>query len=168
MAIDVNKTRWAVYRKSTKTVLDRNKIWPVHNGGPIVDPDPDYVWLLHVEEDFPDYDHFTQRVVRTEKTDLRSKTINTQWSLVDLTEDEKEAILPEYFKTSGGIKLKVDDDSQNAFTRMVAMIDLAGMTGSTKVNIKDVYGIIHELTVSNLKESLQEYGAYCYTRFLSQ
>jgi len=165
--IDTENTSWAVYQKSTKSILSRRKKWPVANGGPIIDLDSDYVWLLEFRTPKPSYNDNTQYLKKVEKVNLTGKKLETNWEVIDLTQEEIDAKLGSFFETSGGIKLDVSIDAQNAFTRMNSMIQLTGMANSENVQIKDIAGDLHTLTVTQLKTILKEYGTHCYNLFLS-
>lgn len=80
--VDIQNTLWAVYRQSTGQVISRRKRWPRPDGGEIVGLDPDYVYLLHVDDAEPDYDSRLVQLVGTETIDVQANelrlTFNTQ------------------------------------------------------------------------------------------
>lgn len=130
---------------------------------------PHIKWLLEVKEPAPAYDSATQRLERTKTYDVENETVTDGYNIIDLTQAEIDAKVPDHYETSGspGIKLAVQEKDQNAFARMNTLIDLAGMAGTDVITVKDVYDQTHQMTVSEFKTEMVAYGQYCYTLFLS-
>ena len=76
------ETRWAVLRFSTGEIIGRNKAWPVADGSAIPGLDPDFVYLLHIEDARPDYDSRLYSLTGTETVDADANTITKAWAAV--------------------------------------------------------------------------------------
>lgn len=73
--VDVENTRWSIYRISTGEIVGRNKRWPVADGSEIPGLDPDYVYLLQLRDAVPDYDGRLYQLVSTETIDVEANEI---------------------------------------------------------------------------------------------
>ena len=79
--VDVANTQWAVYQASTGQIIDRRKTWPRADGGEIVGLDPDYVYLLHVDDAEPNYDSRLYVLEGVEEVDVPSNELRLSWSV---------------------------------------------------------------------------------------
>ena len=124
-------------------------------------------WLLDVKEARPSFDPLTQKLNRLPVSyDVANETATlTSYEVVDLTQDEIDAKIPPHFATSQGIKLDVSLESQNAFTRMMTLIEQAQMPAEQEIKVQDVLKETHTITVGELKTELVGYGLYCYELF---
>jgi hypothetical protein len=86
--VDVENTRWAVLKLSTGEIISRNQTWPRADGGEISGLDPDYVYLLHVEDTRPDYDSRIYSLVGTETVDADANEIRKTWETVKRPDEE--------------------------------------------------------------------------------
>lgn len=80
--VDVVGTRWAIYQVSTQTIIGRNKVWPVADGSEIPDLDPDFVYLLHVNDTPPDYDSRLYLLDGQEGVDVDANVLHLSWTPV--------------------------------------------------------------------------------------
>jgi hypothetical protein len=78
--VDVENTEWAVYQVSTGQIIARHQSWPRADGEEIVGLDPDYVYLLHVDDAEPDYDSRLFVLVGTETIDVPNNQLLLHWS----------------------------------------------------------------------------------------
>lgn len=78
--VDVVNTRWAVYQVSTGQVIGRNKKWPVLDGSEIPGQDPDFVYLLHINDAQPDYDARLYFLNGNETVDVSANEIRLSWT----------------------------------------------------------------------------------------
>jgi len=163
--VDTQNTRWSIYQVSTSTVVARRKRWPTADGNQIPGQDPDFVWLLESNSTSPDFDQWTQKLEALEVISLPENTINYGYQVVQLNQDEIDAITPAHYVASNGLKLDVSDEAQNAFSRMLALINESGMADAETVVIKDIYGARFGLTVGQLRPILVAYGLHCYGLF---
>ena len=124
-------------------------------------------WLIEVKDSKPSFDPLTQKLKRLPVSyDVANETATLQsYEVVSLTQAEIDAKIPAHFETSQGIKLDVLLESQNAFTRMMALIEQAQMPDSQEVKVQDVLKETHTLTVGELKTELVSYGLHCYELF---
>ena len=124
-------------------------------------------WLIEVKDSKPSFDPLTQKLKRLPVSyDVANETATLQsYEVVSLTQAEIDAKIPAHFETSQGIKLDVSLESQNAFTRMMALIEQAQMPDSQEVKVQDVLKETHTITVGELKTELVSYGLYCYELF---
>lgn len=129
---------------------------------------PNIKWLINVKEDAPAYDSSTQKLVRSTTYDVDAETATDGYEVVALTQEEIDARTPASFTTSGGIKLAVEEQDQNAFARMKTLLDLQGAGDADPITIKDVDGATHTITVADFNAAMLEYGVHCYTAFLSE
>jgi len=161
--VDTENTKWAVYKISTSEIIRKNAAWPTADGSEIPGLDGDLAMLLETKATPPAYDSATQKLERSETINVAENSIVYGWNVVALTQEEIDARTPASFTTSGGIKLAVEEQDQNAF----ALIDLAGMADTDSITIKDVDGNTHNVTVAEFKAIMVAYGNYCYAQFLS-
>ena len=124
-------------------------------------------WLIEVKEAKPSYDSSTQKIKKLPVNyDVANETATTQsFEVVDLTQDEIDAKIPPHFLSDGGIKYDVATDAQNAFTRMLTLVDQAQMPAEAELTVKDVLGDVQTLTVSVFKLDMIAYGLHCYELF---
>jgi len=163
--VDVASSRWTIYRVSTSETVAKRKRWPVADGGAIPGQDPDLAWLLESSSTAPEFDQWTQKLEPLESISIPDNTINYGYQIVQLSQDEIDAITPAHFVADNGIKMDVSDDAQNAFSRMLALINESGMADAETVVIKDIYGTRFGLTVGQLRPILVAYGLHCYALF---
>lgn len=78
--VDVTNTQWAVFQISTAQVIARRQQWPRSDGGEIQGLDPDYVYLLHVDDAEPNYDSRLYQLVGTETIDVPSNELRLSWA----------------------------------------------------------------------------------------
>jgi len=123
-------------------------------------------WLIEVKETQPSYDSLTQKIKRLPVNyDVANETATIQsFEVVGLTQDEIDAKIPAHVDI-GGIKYDVSEQAQNAFTRMMSLIDHAGMAPTDEVAVKDVLGTSHAITVEDFSSDMIQYGLHCYTLF---
>lgn len=119
-----------------------------------------------------DFDPATQKLQLVENANLRTKPKKFQkkFEVVALTQEELDAIAARpkpYFETSAGYQLNISDESQNAFSRMLNLITLQEMADTDMVQISDYLGNHHDVSVADFKAILKEYGAYCYSLFIT-
>ena len=87
--VDVENTRWAVYQVSTGEIVGRNKLWPVADGSEIPGLDPDYVYLLHVNDTPPDYDARLYTLTTTEGIDVDGNELHLTYATEKRPTDEQ-------------------------------------------------------------------------------
>jgi len=85
---------WALYQKSTSTILKRRQATPGTADGSLpVGLDPDLAWLVEQESVQPQYDPATHRLERGEtlaldQNDSRTGTLTETWTAVALPQAE--------------------------------------------------------------------------------
>jgi len=123
-------------------------------------------WLIEVREARPSFDPTTQKLKRLPVSyDVATETATIQsWEVVDLTQEEIDAKLPPHVDI-GGIKYDISEASQNAFTRMMTLVQQAGMAPTDDVAVKDVLGVSHAITVETFSSDMVQYGLHCYTLY---
>lgn len=165
--VDVNNTLWSVYDVSQGQIIRRKVRWPVITGTEIPQLDDNIVWLLESQESRPDYDPWTQKQEPTETVDVEANTVTRGWQVVELTQEEQDALLPPHFTSDSGIKLDASETAQAKFANFLVLINEAQMPETDMIIIKDVYGNQHGLSVADLRLLLVAYGTYCYSIFVS-
>jgi hypothetical protein len=86
-------SRWAAWRISTAKIIKHNKPWPRHDGGEIVDLDPDLVPLLEVQATKPAFDSALQRLTRSDPVvDVAANTHTHGWTVVQIPQEELDDI----------------------------------------------------------------------------
>jgi hypothetical protein len=128
---------------------------------------PNIKWLLDVKESTPAYDEWTQKLEKVTNYDVVNETATDTYNVVALTQEEQDAKVPAHYTTSGGIKLKIDDASQNAFANLLTLLNQSGAADTDTVTVKDVYGNINQMDFATFKTEIVAYGNYCYTQFLA-
>lgn len=130
----------------------------------------DVKWLIEVREPRPSFDSLTQKLKRLPVDyDVANETATMQsWEVVALTQEEIDAKLPAHYTTTtpvSGIKLSTSLESQNAFTRMVTLVNQAQLPDTDIVKVNDILGEAFELTVSDFNVTMVAYGQHCYELF---
>lgn len=80
--VDVENTRWAVLKISTGEIVSRRKKWPRADGGEIVGLDPDFAYLLHVDQTPPDYDSRLYALQGTETVDVPENALRLEYAAI--------------------------------------------------------------------------------------
>ena len=163
--VDVYNTLWSVYDVSQGQIIRRKVRWPVITGTEIPQLDDNIVWLLESQESRPDFDVWTQKLELTEAVDVAGNSVARGWQVVELTQEEQDALLPPHYTSDSGIKLDVSETAQAKFANFLVLINEAQMPETDMVLIKDVYGNQHGLSVADLRPLLVAYGLYCYQIF---
>lgn len=73
------ESRWAVLQISTNTIIARNVVWPVADGGEIPGLDPDYVYLRQIADAEPNYDPRLFTLQATESVDIPGNELRTSF-----------------------------------------------------------------------------------------
>lgn len=87
--VDVANTRWAIYQISTGEIVARRKVWPREDGGEIVGQDPDFVYLMHVDDAQPQYDSRLFTLEGTEGVDVDANVLHLTWDAVARPNEER-------------------------------------------------------------------------------
>ena len=125
-------------------------------------------WLIEVKEAQPSYDSSTQKIKRLPVNyDVANETATIQsFEVVDLTQEEIDAKLPAHFlSTTTAIKYDVALEAQNAFTRMLTLVNEAQMPSDQALVVKDVLGASIGITVEQFHADMIAYGLHCYELF---
>ena len=157
---------YTIYNSDTQEVIANDRPWPTADGVTVPEMGEDIHILLQVIETKPFYDTATQKLKRLPVNyDIINKTATLKsWEVVALTQEEIDSKFPAHVEI-GGIKYDVSEQAQNAFTRMMSLIDHAGMAPTDEVAVKDVLGTSHALTVEDFSSDMIQYGLHCYTLF---
>ena len=158
---------WSIWSISGNAIVAKNKRWPRSDGEAVAGADADLVYLLETKEARPTYDGWTQKLEATETVDVAANTVTRGWQVVALDQSEQDAIVPPHYTTTSGIKLKIDDASQNAFANLLTLLNQAGTPDTDMVTVKDAVGQMHAMTFADFKAQIVAYGVHCYTQFLS-
>ena len=162
------KSKWAVYDTDTSAVIKENTSWPRQDGMAIVSQPDNLVMLEYADADRPTYDSATQKLVAsTERSvDVDANKYIRTWSVVDKSEDEISnesfftALQDGYLVEPEGFTLALQESDQNAFTRLLTLFSVAGVSDTTETSIADKDGVLHTVTYGRLKEILTGYGVY--------
>jgi len=125
-------------------------------------------WLIEVKEAQPSYDSSTQKIKRLPVNyDVANETATIQsFEVVDLTQEEIDAKLPAHFLSPNTtIKYDVAIDAQNAFTRMLTLVNETQMPSEQALVVKDVLGASIGITVEQFHADMVLYGLHCYELF---
>ena len=125
-------------------------------------------WLIEVKETQPSYDSLTQKIKRLPVNyDVANETATTQsFEVVELTQEEIDAKLPAHFLSpTTTIKYDVAIDAQNAFTRMLTLVNETQMPSDQALVVKDVLGASIGITVEQFHADMILYGLHCYELF---
>jgi len=160
-------SRWSIWSISGNAIVAKNKRWPRADGQAVTGADADLVYLLETKDARPAFDQWTEKLEPTETVDVAANTVTRGWQVVALDQSEQDAIVPPHFTTTGGIKLKIDDASQNAFANLLTLLNQANTPDTDMVTVKDATGNMYAMTFADFKTEIVAYGGYCYTQFLS-
>jgi len=165
--VDVENTKWSLYKISTAEVVSGRHKWCNQDGVEPVGLDPDFTYLLEVNEAKPTYDSATHKIEKTTTIDVPNITITQSWDVKALKQTEIDERTPAHYETSTGIKMATDLQSQAAFSNMMTLLNEAGMADSEMVMIKDCFGSSHAMTLADFRTQAVAYGLHCYTIFHS-
>ena len=157
---------YTIYDSNNQKEIARDRPWPTADGVTVPEMGDGIHILLQVIESKPLHDPATQKLRRLPVSyDTVNKTATIKsWEVVNLTQEEIDSKLPAHVEI-GGIKYDVSEQAQNAFTRMMSLIDHAGMAPTDEVAVKDVLGTSHAITVEDFSSDMIQYGLHCYTLF---
>jgi hypothetical protein len=158
---------YTIYHQ-TDGVIATGKPYPATEGEEVPNLDPALSILIEVKEARPSFDSLTQKVKRLPPNyDLVNKVATIQsFEVVDLTQDEIDAKIPAHFLSpTTAIKYDVAVESQNAFTRMLALVNETQMPGDQALVVKDVLGASIGITVEQFHADMIAYGLHCYELF---
>ena len=161
------ESRWSIWSVTGNAIVAKNKRWPRADGQAVTGADPDLVYLLESKDARPAFDQWTQKLEPTETVDVAANTVIYGWQIVALDQSEQDALVPPHYTTASGIKLKIDDASQNAFANLLTLLNQANTPDTDMVTVKDAVGQMHAMTFADFKTEIVAYGGYCYTQFLS-
>jgi len=162
--IDVENTKWTLYKISTAEVVSSRNKWSNESGSEPVGLDPDFTYLLEQTIAKPTYDSANQKLEKTVDIDVANNTITTEWVVKQLSNQEITERTPAHVEISG-IKYDTSETSQNALTRMMTLVTQSGMASTDNVAVKDCLGVSHTLTVEEFTADLIQFGLHCYNEF---
>lgn len=123
-------------------------------------------WLIEVKNQKPSYDYWTQKLQTVINYDVANETATYSYNVVNLSQEEIDAITPDYYDYDG-IKIGVSDSDQSAFANFLVLIDASGMAETDMIIIKDIYKNSHAMPVSEYRGFSVQYGLHCYSIFNS-
>jgi hypothetical protein len=158
------KSKWAIYDIETSSVIKEGVSWPRQDGMAIVGQPSNHIMLEYADADQPVFDASTQRVEANQQrtVDLDNNKYLRTWNVVDKTQQEIhfEAIETGYLVEPEGFTLALQENDQNAFTRLLTLLSVAGVSDDTSTIIADKDGVLRTATYGRLKEILTAYGIY--------
>lgn len=128
--------------------------------------DANIKWLIEVKQPIPIYDSDTQKLTSNVNYDVANECVEYSYNVVDLTQEEIDAQLPDYYDYNG-IKIGVNELDQDRFANLLVLINESGMPETDPIIIKDVYKASHGMTVAEYRTFIVQYGLHCYTLFNS-
>lgn len=179
---------YAVYDTVSQTVISRNAT--------IDDPEieQDLVTLEEIITEKPEYNYRSQKLEEIETVDLNQNTITITWQIKDLTQEEIDDIIGDYYLTSEGIKLSLNEKNKSAFLALNASLDLKypnlifedqtelALNPETNevitvtvpkspelnnnISIKDVWGDTYNISIETFKDEMIGYTEAYYDLFL--
>lgn len=136
-----------------------------------------------VKKDKPDYDILTEYV--QPKLVWFNDRVERQWEILPIPEKDlldrasaeavkaaKEAqaaklqiLYADYQVVPEGFSLATKESDQNAFTRLLTLVNTSGAPDNSTMSIADSSGAMHVVTVGRLKEILVAYGLEIFSRW---
>lgn len=160
--IDLTK-KWVLYNTQTKEIEKENIDWPRPDGMEVIGLDKKYRYLEYVKVEMPE-PIIGYKFIRRNKLDLTSNRYVVGWEKVVDQKTPKEIFeekVREGYKVEPeGFILGLNEDDQNAFTRLLTLLSVSQAPDSMKTQISDKNGQIWSVTVGRLKEILVSYGLY--------
>tara|TARA_R110000803_G_scaffold150905_1_gene216094 strand:- start:6 stop:533 length:528 start_codon:yes stop_codon:yes gene_type:complete len=159
---------YTIYNSNNQEVVAKDRPWPTADGVTVPDMEEGIHILLQVTEARPLHDPATQKLKRLPVSyDIVNKTATIKsWEVVDLTQEEIDAKVPAHFLSPNTtIKYDVAIDAQNAFTRMLTLVNETQMPSEQALVVKDVLGASIGLTVEQFHADMIVYGLHCYELF---
>lgn len=163
--VDLNK-KYVLYNKKTEEAV-KGKInipWPRPDGMKVTSLDDNLIYLEYLEEEAPELTN-QEKLVKT------VSVIDDKYIISYKKEQKKETasekfyrLLEEGYKVDPeGYTLDLNEESQNAFARLLTLLDISGASDSLGTQIADKEGVLHSITVGRLREILVSYGMYYQT-----
>lgn len=163
--VDLNK-KYVLFNKETQTAEKKKISWPRTDGMEVLGLDSKYVYLTYNANERPAISE-GEELVATESADLELETYSVTYSKREKTLTPKQIfdkkIKDGYLVSPENFTLGLSNDDQNAFTRLLTLCSLAGMTDQMDVQISDKDGALKTLKLGRLKQILLSYGAYYQT-----
>lgn len=162
------KSKWVIYDIETSSVIKEGVSWPRQDGMAIVGQPSNHIMLEYADADQPVFDASTQRVTANQQrtVDLDNNKYLRTWNVVDKPEEEVSsesfytALQEGYLVEPEGFTLALQENDQNAFTRLLTLLSVAGTSDDTNTVIADKDGVLRTATYGRLKEILIGYGVY--------
>lgn len=143
-----------------------------------------YEWVPMVRQPAPDYDNSKYYI--KPKLVWYEDRVERQWDVLpipSLSEAERESweiqeaarkaeinkkniLYSDYLVLPENFSLSTKEEDQNAFSRLLVLINEAGLEDSELISISDTSSILHEVTVGRLKEILVNYGLDLFNRWV--
>lgn len=160
--VDLTK-KWVLYNTKTKEAEKKNIDWPRPDGGEIIGLDPSYRYLEYYVGPKPELKE-GEILVKNEKAHLSEDryVISYTKEAIEKSAEEifQDKIAAGYVVQPEGYTLALEEKDQNAFTRLLTLLNTAGAPNEMPTEITDKDGVIHSVTVGKLKQILVQYGLY--------
>lgn len=163
--VDLTK-KWVLYNTQTKEAEKKNIDWPRPDGMEVVGLDKKYVLLEYSVGPKPEIKE-GEHLVKSERAALNDNRyiISYTKEQIQLTPEEQfqKTISQGYTVEPEGFVLALEEKDQNAFTRLLTLLTVAGVSDSAPTQISDKDGRLWSVTVGRLKQILVQYGLYYQT-----
>lgn len=165
--VDLTK-KYVQYNIATQKAIKR--FWPRADGMPIVGLDSNIVYLSLVEEEMPQI-NFDEELVINESADLENETFTISYSKRNKAETP-EIVYKKHLKQGFLVEpenfyLGISEEDQNAFSRLLTLLNLVQATNETSVSVSDKSGELHTISFQRLKEIMISYGIFVQTIWLN-
>lgn len=163
--VDLTK-KYVEYSVSEQRALRKKIQWPRLDGMAIVGLDPNIKYLLLIESERPTL-NIDEELVTQETANLIQETYKISYSKKQKEITPKiayqKAIEEGFLVQPENFILGLQEEDQNAFTRLLTLLGLAQANDDSVVVISDKAGVLRNVTFKRLKEIMLSYGAYFQT-----
>lgn len=167
MIYPVDSTKkWVLYNTQTKEAEKKNIDWPRPDYMEVVGLDKKYRLLEYYIGPKPEITE-NERLVKNEKAHLSENRYVISYTKETIQKSAQEIfqdkIMAGYIVKPEGFVLGLEEKDQNAFTRLLTLLSVAGAPDSAPTQISDKEGKLWSVTVGRLKQILVQYGLYYQT-----
>lgn len=163
--VDLNK-KYVEYSVSEQKTLRKKINWPRLDGMPLVGLDPN-IKYLELKEGVKPILGFNEELVILEEVNLIQETYSISYSKKEKEITPKityQKAINEGFRVQPeNFTLGLEEEDQNAFSRLLTLLNLAQATDNLTVTISDKEGNLRGVSFKRLKEITLSYGTYFQT-----
>jgi len=161
--VDLTK-KYVLYNTATKEAEKIKINWPRLDGMEIMGLDKNYRYLEYFEAPKPKINPNEKLVKLPDSVQLSQNRYVISWGKEIITDPQalyKIKVNQGYLVEPENFRLAVGESDQNAFVRMLTLLNLTQAPDSYLTNISDITGTVRSVELGRFKQIMVEYGLYC-------